>query len=75
MATKKLNLYKIYQEVNTDYDSYDSAVVAAVSEDDAKKIHPSAEYPPPVIDDSGDITWCSLSDVKVQLIGTALKGI
>jgi len=38
---KKLNLYLIYQDVNNDYDTYYSAVVAATSDDDAKNIHPS----------------------------------
>ena len=36
-----MNLYKIEQpEENVDWDTYDSAVVAAESEDDARDIHP-----------------------------------
>ena len=35
-----LNLYLISQTVNDDYDTFDSAVVAARDEEDAKSIHP-----------------------------------
>jgi hypothetical protein len=40
-----MNLYKISQNSNNDYDTYDSAIVAAESEDAARRIHP------------GDIRW------------------
>lgn len=36
-----MNLYLISQDVNNDYDTYDSAVVAASNEEDARNIHPS----------------------------------
>lgn len=36
-----MNLYLISQTINEGYDTYDSAVVAAESEDEARKIHPS----------------------------------
>jgi hypothetical protein len=36
-----MNLYKISQNANDDWDTYDSAVVAAESESEAKLIHPS----------------------------------
>ena len=35
-----MKLYKISQNVNTDYDTYDSAVVCAKDEEAAKRIHP-----------------------------------
>jgi hypothetical protein len=35
-----LNLYLISQSVNNDYDTYDSAVVAAASEEEARLIYP-----------------------------------
>ena len=35
-----LNLYLISQNVNNDYDTFDSAVVAARDEEDARSIHP-----------------------------------
>ena len=36
-----MKLYLISQDVNDGYDTYDSAVVAAESEEDARSIHPS----------------------------------
>jgi len=36
-----MNLYLISQTINNGYDTYDSAVVCAESEDEARKIHPS----------------------------------
>lgn len=36
-----MNLYLISQDVSNDYDTYDAAVVAAESEEEARKIHPS----------------------------------
>jgi len=38
--TKKLKLYLISQEENTDYDTYSDAVVIAGSRKEAKRIHP-----------------------------------
>ncbi len=39
-----MNLYRISQNVNEGYDTYDSAVVAAESSDIAKLIHPDGHY-------------------------------
>jgi hypothetical protein len=36
-----LNLYLISQSVNNNYDTYDSAVVAAASEEEARLIYPT----------------------------------
>jgi hypothetical protein len=36
-----MNLYLLSQDVVCGYDTYDSCVVAAESEDEARKIHPS----------------------------------
>jgi hypothetical protein len=36
-----MKLFKIWQEVNNDYDTYDSAVVAAENEEEARNIYPS----------------------------------
>lgn len=36
-----MNLYLISQTTNDDYDTYDSAVVVAANEEDARHIHPS----------------------------------
>jgi len=39
-----MNLYKISQSVNNDYDTYSDAVVCAENEDEARKIHPNGAY-------------------------------
>jgi hypothetical protein len=63
-----MKIYKIYQTVNNDWDTFDSAIVAAKNEDEAKSLHPNG------VDTVGDTDnngyWCNLSDVKVELIGT-----
>ena len=69
-----MNLYLISQSMNNDWDTYDSAVVAAVNYEEAKKIHPGGRkgkwwedeeylrYP----------NWAySLMDVKVEHVGKA----
>lgn len=79
-----MNIYLISQDKNNGYDTYDSAVVFAESEEEARNMHPSGkplkdgswyEYPVP-----GDPwrsrvypdVWCEFpSDVSVQLLGVA----
>ena len=66
-----MNLYLLKRTDKWDYDQYDSAVVAAESENEAKKIHP----------DGSDIivseeanrwdSWVSVDRVECQLIGVA----
>lgn len=71
-----MNLYLISQTENSDYDTYDAAVVAAQSEDDARKIHPGGH------DIDGwdcwfsNSTWVKYSDidlVKVEYLGRTDK--
>lgn len=64
---KKVYLYRISQDKNNDYDTYDSAVVAACSEDDARSIHPG-NYKC-----TGN-EWCAPKYVYVELIGEAIEG-
>ena len=61
-----LKLYRISQDVNKDYDTYDSAVVVAESEDDARRIHPCGIEAP-----WETWTWCAPGHVTVELVGTA----
>ena len=65
-----MKLFMISQSANTKYDTYDSAIVAAKSEDEARMIVPGGcawDFPY-----SG---WCTGPDqVTVTLIGTAIKG-
>lgn len=79
-------LYLISQSTNNEYDTYDSAVVVAKNEYNAKRIHPSGnkEYDHtvgkwvsknaiiPFFDDS----WCdNLDDILVTYIGVASSGM
>lgn len=41
-----MNIYKIYQTENSNYDTYDSAIVAAKTENDARTIHPDGANGP-----------------------------
>ena len=69
-----MKLWKISQKVNTDCDTYDSAIVAAETKKDAKTIRPDGM----VCDDSvSEIfdSWCSIQDVKVKYLGNAAKNI
>jgi hypothetical protein len=68
-----MNLYKISQTVNNDYDTYDSAVVAAETEDEARRIHPNSELREPEWDPWH--VWAPHDEIKVELIGTAAPGI
>jgi len=66
-----MNLYLISQRENTDYDTYDSVVVAANNEKDAQAINPNGE------DSWGESysAWCSSPErVLVRYLGKATKG-
>jgi hypothetical protein len=60
-----LKLWRISQEVNQGWDTYDSAVVCASTEAEARIMQPS----------SFGSGWCAPEHVKVELIGKAAKGI
>ena len=62
-------LYKIYQDVNNQYDTHDSAIVCAKDEFEAKKIHPSGGLSEEKDNQHG--TWCMIKDVQVVEIGIA----
>lgn len=62
-----MKLWLISQDENTNYDTYDSAVVAAETEDEAKAIHPAGD-PEDWSESYG--TWCKSPDgVKAQYLG------
>lgn len=66
-----MNLYKISQSENNDYDTFDSAIVCAESEDDARLINPNETWTGGF---SGFSVWCSSPEqVQVELIGKALN--
>ena len=69
-----MNLYLISQDANENYDTYDSAIVAARTKKEARMIHPNKNK----TDWDGKFkrydTWASSIDVGVELIGVAKKG-
>lgn len=70
-----MNLYLISQNVNNYYDTYDSAVVAAESEEKARWISPSYYESESWDGKAGAFSaWCNVEDVQVEFIGVAKKG-
>jgi hypothetical protein len=68
-----MKLWRISQETNSGYDTYDSAVVAADDEAAARLVNPDGEWNR----DRGWMgSWChDPSEVKVDLIGEAAPDI
>jgi len=72
-----LKLYKISQAVNTEYDTYDSAVVVAENEEDARTTHPSGSGAKwdNECEEWGDgegteiWEWSTPKNVKVEFVG------
>jgi hypothetical protein len=72
-----MNIYLLSQTVNDGYDTHDSIIVCAESEELAKKIHPYFSepwYKEDWFNQSmyGD-TWALPKDIKCELIGTSLS--
>ncbi len=65
-----MNLYKISQATNRGWDTFDSAVVAAKSEQLARETTPDGN-----VWNSAKYTWASSPDkVTVEFIGIAMEG-
>lgn len=62
-----MKLWLISQDMVSGYDTFDSAVVAAETEEDARNTHP-ATYKRDW-DGNETSTWCSKEHVDVQFIG------
>jgi len=63
-----MNIYFLSQSDNTGYDTYDSCVVYAESEDEARQIHPSS------YGGFSSRTWASCPEnVEVDYLGTDAK--
>ena len=60
-----MKLFRISQEVNRGYDTYDSAVVCAESEEEARSMTPD-EY---------GAGWTDAVNVKVEYLGKAGEGL
>lgn len=72
-----MNIYLISQNENNGYDTYDSAVVAAKNEEQARNTNPSDFNGTELMNWKDDIygSWCSKPEkVKVTLLGTAVEG-
>jgi hypothetical protein len=69
-----MKIYKISQDVNTDWDTYDSAIVIAENEEEAKKIYPD-EIKGSDEDRKRWNEWCEIADVKVEYVGEAKEGL
>jgi hypothetical protein len=71
-----MNLYLISQTVNQNYDTYDSAVVVAETEQEARNMLPEKWARLPDNDMEYDLgEWCKPEDVKVKLVGVAAEGV
>ena len=74
-----MNIYYIWQEENSGYDTFSNAVVIADSVEEAQATHPygTEQFDREGKDDSG--TWADIDKVKVELIGIAdesqIKGV
>ena len=72
-----MKLFLIEQDQNCDYDSYDSAVVAAPNEDAARTMNPSNGQPMKDEDWNKNYgSWCNGPEhVKVRYLGEAIDGV
>lgn len=75
-----MNLYLLSQSVDNDWDTFDSVVVCAASEDEARRIHPYGHcIDDPTVPSYIQYGWAPMDKVSVKLIGTAspdiLKGV
>lgn len=76
-----MNLYLVSQDINDGYDTYDSMIVSAESEIDARNIHPDSCYeysifrgnPPECLEFWGGV-WVNYEDIdqlEVNFIGVS----
>ena len=70
-----MNLYLLMQNVTMGYDTYDSVVVAAETEEEARLIHPENWSDNPWNRRYAHSWAISPEDVTVELLGVAVEGI
>ena len=70
-----MNLYLISQDVNDNYDTFDSAIICAASEWKARMTHPQECSNPWDGRDEDYSSWCAVNNVKAELIGVAGEGV
>ena len=71
----KRNLYLIYQNINTGYDTFSDAIVAAWSEEEARHTHPCGSASAWADHGESWFDWVDPKDVTVLLIGIAEPGL
>ena len=64
-----MKLWLISQKVNNTWDTFDSAVVAAKTEDEARHIHPRGL----IVISKLESNWCKPEDVRVEYIGSTKR--
>ena len=81
-----MNIYKLSQTINDDYNTFDSCIVIAKNKEEAVKVHPNSyqnwDTRGQVIEDSyfkyenfNINDWAEMEDIKVELIGIADKSL
>ena len=65
-----MKIYKLSQDINNDYDTYDSCVVIAENKIEAAKISPDSLY----TSNDTNRSWASPEYITVEFIGMAKKG-
>jgi len=69
---KKLKLYKLSQDINEDYDTYDSCIVCSTSAKKAVRIHPDNNWS--WEEHRGYDVWVpedKISAIKIEYLGLA----
>lgn len=72
-----MKLWRISQTVNRGYDTYDSAVVAAETEEAARMTHPDIDAKPDWHHEPGRwrlAAWAAPNRVRVEYLGEAREG-
>ena len=68
-----MKIYKISQSINNEYDTYDSAIVYAKNEEEAKSIHPNGNTTPIEYWKNIEVySWVNLLEhIEVEYVGEA----
>ena len=66
-----MKLFLISQNINNGYDTYDSAVVCAENEDEAKKINPDGYGKEVTTEEERYSSWTTIDNVDVEYLGEA----
>lgn len=73
-----MKLWVLRQTKNNDYDTYDSAVVAAETEEEARRVHPDGRLLWDGTSAGRYDSWCGAESVSVAYLGETdrdIKGV